>query len=104
MCPPDQKSEKPEDSASTGTANGDPTPQQNTVVGPLTDLELQAGGMDHVVAFIRTKRSKDALRKERQRKKQRENGTRQINLDVPNNDRSRATMRGAAIAIKDEVS
>jgi hypothetical protein len=25
-------------------------------------------------------------------------------LDVPNNDRSRATMRGAAIAIKDDVS
>jgi hypothetical protein len=60
--------------------------------------------MDRVVAFIRTKRSKEALRKEKQRKKQHANGTRQISLDVPNNDRSRATMRGAAIAIKDEVS
>lgn len=106
MCPPDQTSEKPDDGASSGTAGGnaDAAQKQNHVVGPLTDDELQAGGMDRVVAFIRTKRSKEALRKEKQRKKQEDKGTRQINLDVPNNDRSRATMRGAAIAIKDEVS
>jgi hypothetical protein len=60
--------------------------------------------MDRVVAFVRTKRSKQALRKEMQRKKQQDNGRRQINLSVPDNDRSRATMRGAAIAIEDEVS
>lgn len=106
MCPPDPTSDKPDDNTSTGTADGnaDAAQAQNYVVGPLTDDELQVGGMDRVVAFIRTKRSKEALRKEKQRKKQERSGTRQINLDVPNNNRSRATMRGAAIAIKDEVA
>ena len=106
MRSPDQTSDKPDDNASTGTVGGNAgaAQAQNYVVGPLTDDELQAGGMDRVVAFVRTKRSKEALRKEKQRKKQERSGTRQINLDVPNNDRSRATMRGAAIAIKDEVS
>lgn len=106
MCPPDQASEKPDDGASTGAADGDAdAPQeQNHVVGPLTDEELQAGGMDRVVAFIRTKRSKEALRQEKHRKKLKGGGKRQINLNVPDDDRSRATMRGAAIAIEDEVS
>lgn len=106
MCPPDRANEEPDErDASEGAGNGTNTAHvKNNVFGPLTDEELQAGGMDRVVAFIRTKRSKEALRKEKQRKKQHANGTRQINLDVPNNDRSRATMRGAAIAIKDEVS
>jgi hypothetical protein len=70
----------------------------------LTDDQLLAGGMDRVVAFIRTKRSKEALRKEKQRKKQHADGVRQMTIDIPNDDRSRATMRGAATAIKDEVS
>lgn len=105
MCPPDQTSEKPDDSASTGTAgNAEAAQEQNYVVGLLTDDELQAGGMDRVVAFIRTKRSKEALRKEKHRNKQEANGKRQINLFVPDNDRSRATMRGAATAIDDEVT
>ena len=106
MCPPDRANEEPDEcDASEGAGNSTNAAQEkNNVVGPLTDEELQVGGMDRIVAFIRTKRSKEALRKEKQRKKQHANGTRQINLDVPNNDRSRATMRGAAIAIKDEVS
>lgn len=106
MCPPDRANKEPDEGdASEGAGNSTNTAQEkNNVVGPLTDEELQVGGMDRVVAFIRTKRSKEALRKEKQRKKQHANGTRQINLDVPNNDRSRATMRDAAIAIKDEVS
>lgn len=105
MRPPDQTSGNSND-ASTGTTgdNGDAAQQQNNVVGPLTDDELRAGGMERAVAYIRTKRSKDALRKEKQRKKQKDNGKRQINLSVPNNDRSRATMRSAAIAIEDEVA
>ena len=106
MCPPDRANKEPgERDASEGAGNSTNTAhEKNNVVGPLADEELQVGGMDRVVAFIRTKRSKEALRKEKQRKKQHANGTRQISLDVPNNDRSRATMRGAAIAIKDEVS
>ncbi|CEG09246.1 MAG: hypothetical protein J0G33_05495 [Afipia felis] len=106
MCPPDRANEEPDErDASEGSGSSTNAAQEkNNVVGPLTDEEMQIGGMDRVVAYIRTKRSKEALRKEKQRKKQHANGTRQINLDVPNNDRSRATMRRAAIAIKDEVS
>jgi hypothetical protein len=60
--------------------------------------------MERAVAYVRTKRSKDALRKEKQRNRQENSGKRQINLVVPDNDRSRATMRGAAIAIEDEIA
>jgi hypothetical protein len=106
MCPPVQTSDQPDDGASTGTAGGDAeaTQPQNCVVGPLTDDELRAGGMACTVAYVRTKRSKDALRKEKQRNKQQSSGKRQINLNVPDDDRSRTTMRGAAIAIGDEVA
>jgi hypothetical protein len=103
MCPPDQTNEKPDDDAAA--ADGDETAQeQNHVVVPLTDDELRAGGMKRTVAYIRTERSKEALRKEKHRNKQKIDGKRQINLNVPDDDRSRATMRGAAIAIEDEVA
>ncbi len=103
MCPPDQTNEKPDDAAAA--ADGDETAQeQNHVVVPLTDDELRAGGMKRTVAYIRTERSKEALRKEKHRKKQQESGKRQININVPDDDRSRATVRGAAIAIEDEVA
>ena len=106
MCAPDQTSGKPGDGASTGTAgsNAEVSEERNNVVGPLTDDDLRVGGMERAVVYIRTKRSKDALRKEKQRNKQESGGKRQINVVVPDNDRSRATMRSAAIAIKDEVS
>jgi len=106
MCPPDQASEKPDGGASTGAADGnaDTAYEQNLVVGPLTDEELRAGGMDRVVAFIRTKRSKEAIRQNKHRKKLKADGKRQINLNVPDDDRSRATVRGAAIAIEDEMA
>lgn len=106
MCPPDRANEEPDEcDASEGSGNStNATQEKNSVVGPLTDEELQVGGMDRVVAFIRTKRSKEALRKEKHRKKQQDGGKRQINLSVPDDDRSRATVRGAAIAIEDEVS
>jgi hypothetical protein len=52
MCPPDQTSENPGDGASAGPAGSkaEAAEEQNHVVGPLTDDELQAGGMDRVVA------------------------------------------------------
>jgi hypothetical protein len=102
MCPPDQTNEKPDDAAAV---DGDETTQeQNHVVVPLTDDELRAGGMKRTVAYIRAERSKEALRKEKHRNKQKNDGKRQINLNVPDDDRSRATVRGAAIAIEDEVA
>jgi len=103
MCPPDQTNEKPDD-ATDAAGGAEAKKEQNHVAGPLTDDELGAGGMERVVAFIRTKRSKEALRKEKQRKKQQESGKRQININVPDDDRSRTTMRGAAIAIEDELA
>ena len=103
MCPPDQTNEKPDDD--TAAAGGaEAAKEQNHVVGPLTNDELRAGGMKRAVAYIRTERSKEALRKEKQRNKQKSDGKRQINLNVPDDDRSRATMRGAAIAIEDEMA
>jgi hypothetical protein len=106
MCPPDQPNEEPDerDTGDTAGNNTDAAQEQNHVVGPLTDDELQVGGMDRVVAFVRTKRSKEALRKEKHRKKQQDGGKRQINLSVPDNDRSRTTIRSAAVAIEDEVA
>lgn len=106
MCPPDRANKGPDErDASEGAGNSTNADQEkNNVVGPLTDEELQVGGMDRVAAFIRTKRSKEALRKEKQRNKQQSSGKRQINIVVPDDDRSRATMRSAATAIEDEVT
>lgn len=103
MCPPDQTNKRPDDAAdAAGGAEG--AKEQNHVAGTLTDDELRAGGMKRALAYIRTEKSKDALRKEKQRNKQKSDGKRQINLSVPDDDRSRATMRGAAIAIEDELA
>jgi hypothetical protein len=106
MCPPDQTDDDPEDAAADADSGGGEAPHEpNKVVGPLTDEELQAGGLDRVVSFIRSEPTKDSLRKKRQRKKQKEkNGKRQMNIVVPDDDRSRATMRGAATAIEDEAA
>lgn len=104
MCPPENEEPDERDTGDTAGNSTDAAQEQNHVVGPLTDDELQVGGMDRVVAFVRTKRSKEALRKEKYRKKQQDGGKRQINLSVPDNDRSRTTMRSAAVAIEDEVT
>lgn len=105
MCPPDQPEDDSEEAVSDATNDDAESPREpNKVVGPLTEEELQAGGLDRVVAYIRTKRSKASIRKDRQRKKQQtETGKRQMNIMVPDNERSRATMRGIAVAINDEV-
>lgn len=103
MCPPDQTDEKPDD-ATDAAGGAEAAKAPNHVVGPLTDDELRAGGMKRAVAYIRAEKSKDALRKEKQRNNQKSDGKRQINLRVPKDDRSRATMRGVGIAIEDEVA
>jgi hypothetical protein len=105
MCPPDQTDEDPEDGAADDTASGnaEATPDSNKVVGPLTDEELKVGGLGPIQVFVRTDPTKEALRKKRQRKKQQAEGKRQINIVVPDDDRSRATIRAAAAAIEDEV-
>jgi hypothetical protein len=105
MCPPDKNHENPHDAAADDAALGGPeaAPEPNKVVGPLTNEELKVGGLDRIESFVRTDPTKEALRKKRQRKKQKLNGKRQINIVVPDDDRSRTTMRAAAAAIEDEV-
>ena len=103
MCPPDQSNEKP-DGTSDAAGGAEAEQEHNNVVGPLTDDEPRAGGMARTVAYVRTKRSKDALRKDKHRNMQEGSGKRQINLVAPNDDRSRTTMRRAAIAIEDEMA
>jgi hypothetical protein len=78
--------------------------QANIVVGPLTDDELEAGGMERTVAFIRTAKSKAALRQAKRRAKQKASNLCQMNIEVPDNNRARATMYAAASELKDDVA
>jgi hypothetical protein len=82
----------------------DASAERNRIVGPLTDDELRTGGMDRITAYARNPQSKEAVRKEKQRKRQRETGKRQINIVLPDTERSRATIRAAASAIEEEVT
>lgn len=105
MCPPDQTDDGPDDAAADPDSGGGESPHEpNKVVGPLTHEELQAGGMDRAVSYIRSEPTKDSLRKKRQRKKQKKKNKRQMNIVVRDDDRSRATMRGAATAIENEAA
>ena len=106
MFPPDETDDDPQDAAADSDSGGGETPHEpNKVVGPLTHEELQAGGMGRTVSYIRVEPTKDSLRKKRQREKQKEeNSKRQMNIVVRDDDRSRATMRGAATAIEDEAA
>lgn len=74
------------------------------MVGPLSDEELRVGGLDRIAAFVRNERSKESVRKSRQRKKQADGGKRQMNIVVPDEERARTTMRSAASVIGDEVA
>ncbi len=70
----------------------DPAPSS----AALTDKALRAGGGKGVLAFIRTERSKASIRTEKHRTKQGKAGKRPINLFVPKDSRSRATVPDAA--------
>lgn len=98
---PRHDDKRDEERASDGAAAAE---DANRIIGPLTDHELRAGGLDRVVAFIRDEPSKEALRQRRRRKKQRKKGKRQMNVTVPDDKRSRDTMRATAAAIGDEVT
>lgn len=106
MSPLDEDFEEArEDSARDGDGEADGAEQQpNIVVGPLTDDELKVGGMERTVAFIRTTKSKAALRQAKRRAKQKASNLCQMNIEVPDNDRARAAMYAAAGEIKDDVA
>jgi hypothetical protein len=106
MSPLDEDFEEGrEDSARGADGQADGAGQQpNIVVGPLTDDEIEAGGMERTVAFIRTTKSKAALRQAKRRAKQKAANLCQMNIEVPDNDRARTTMYAAASEIKDHVA
>lgn len=93
-----------EDSAGEADGQADGAEQQpNIVASPLTDDELKVGGMERTVTFIRTSKSKAALRQAKRRAKLKASNFCQMNIEVPDNDRTRATMYAAASEIKDGV-
>lgn len=102
MCMSDQDRESTESAAGADNDAASDPPEQNRVVGPLTDDELKVGGIDCVVAYMRRERSKEAKRQAKHRDKLR-GKKRQINVVVADDERSRATVRAAAAAIEDET-
>ena len=53
----------------------------------LTDSELEQAGLVKTSAFVRTKKSKNALRIEKHKQKKAENGVKQLNIEVPEQHR-----------------
>mgnify|MGYP000406846520 FL=1 len=53
----------------------------------LTDTELEQAGLVKTSAFVRTKKSKNALRIEKHKQKKADNGVKQLNIEVPEQHR-----------------
>lgn len=75
---------------------------ENVVVGPLSDAEAVRGGLVKIAAFMRTKQSKDALRKKAERKKLAEKG--QCVLTMTARDEDREILRSAANSMIEDDS
>jgi hypothetical protein len=103
MAPLDEDFEAAQEDSADGDALG-AEQKPNIVVGLLTDDELEAGGMERTVAFIRTAKSKAALRQAKRRAKKKASNLCQMNIEVPDNDRARKTMYAAASEIRDDVA
>ena len=67
----------------------------------LTDEQLENGGLVAVKAYMHTSKSKDALRTEKNRKKQKSNGLKQTGVTVPDNDEARLAMKIVATALRE---
>jgi hypothetical protein len=72
------------------------TPREG--IKTLTDEELETAGLIRTSAFVRSKRSKNALRIEKHKEKKAEQGIKQLNIEVP--EQHRETMKQLAIALK----
>jgi hypothetical protein len=70
--------------------------KENVIVGPLTDDDIYAGGLARVVCFVRTKTTKSAIRKRKQRANNKDK--REINVVAANNDSAREFIRKMAAA------
>jgi hypothetical protein len=64
----------------------------------FSDTELEQAGLVKTSAFVRTKRSKNALRIEKHKQKKEELGIKQLNIEVP--EQHREAMKQLAIALK----
>ncbi len=80
----------------------DNEPNKNVIVGPITDTEAAQGGLVKIAGFMRTKQSKDALRKMKERKKLAAEGQRI--LTVMARDEDRETLRSAAARMIEDNS
>lgn len=65
---------------------------------PLTDDQLEAGGLVEVRAWVRSKASANALRQQRKREKQAEEGRSQVNVVVPDECKEPLKELAAALA------
>lgn len=72
-----------------------PLPTDNKT---LSDNVLEQAGLVKTSAFVRTTRSKNALRIEKHKQKKEEQGIKQLNIEVP--EQHRETMKQLAIALK----
>ncbi len=68
----------------------------------LSDEELEQGGLVKTSAFVRTRRSKNALRIEKNREKKAAKGVKQLNVEVP--EEHRGLMKAMAKAMKEGFS
>jgi len=67
-----------------------------------TDSELEAAGLIKTSAFVRTKRSKNALRVEKSREKKAQSGVKQLNVEVP--EPHRETLKAIAKGLSQGLS
>jgi hypothetical protein len=67
----------------------------------LTDEQLENGGLVAVKSYMRTSKSKDALRQKKKRKKKEAMGLKQTGVTVPDNDEARTAMRIVATALRE---
>jgi hypothetical protein len=72
------------------------TPREG--IKTLTDKELEQAGLIKTSAFVRTNRSRNALRVEKSKQKKEEGGIKQLNIEVP--EQYREIMKQLAIALK----
>lgn len=67
-----------------------------------TDAELEQAGLVKTSAFVRTKKSKNALRIEKHKQKKEQQGIKQLNVEVP--DQHRDMVKSFSKALKDGLS
>jgi hypothetical protein len=67
----------------------------------LDDSDLMRGGIVPVKAYMRTKASANALRQQRKRERQAENGARQLAVLAPADDASRNALKAVGVAMRE---